>query len=277
MATLGEVWRQVQARLPDAAPREGMALVGHLLNMDNTALVLADQNPFPTDKLVELDALVARRADGEPLGYVLGHAPLWGVEWQVREGVLIPRPDTETLIATALEMIPANTPFHLAEVGVGSGAIVGSLLAERPLARAVATDISAVARQVAAANLTARGVAARCRIMEADVLHGADGPFDMVVSNPPYIAQAEYDALEPCVRNHEPAEALLAGADGLDVYRRLLPEAAAKLRPDGWLMVEIGCGQAQAVQHLLPATTWKNIFTRNDLANRPRVVGAQRR
>lgn len=276
MTTFGEVWRQVQARLPDAAPREGMLLVGHVTGLDTMALLRTEQAPFPVAHREDLEALLARRAAGEPLGYVLGHAPLWGHDWQVQPGVLIPRPDTETLIAAALEVIPPDAPCHVAEVGVGSGAIIGSLLLERPLMRAVATDISATARQVAAANLTARGVAARCRIVEADVLDGVEGPFDVVVSNPPYIAQAEYDALEPCVRDHEPAAALLAGADGLDLYRRLLAEAAEKVRSEGWLMVEIGCGQAQAVQDLLPATTWKNIFTRNDLAGRLRVVGAQR-
>ncbi|MCP5405441.1 MAG: peptide chain release factor N(5)-glutamine methyltransferase [Pseudomonadaceae bacterium] len=278
MTTLAAVLADIGARLgASAAPQEGKALLAHVLGVAMPELALNGTAPFPVDRRDALESLLARRLAGEPLAYVLGYAPFWRHDWKVAPGVLIPRPDTEALLVAALEVIPADANWRVAEVGVGSGALIGSLLAERPKITSVATDISSTARQVAADNLQHIGLGKRCTIVEADVLDGVDGLFDMIVSNPPYISQAEYDALEPCVRDYEPREALLADGNGLAVYRKLLAQAAEKLREEGWLMVEIGCGQAEAVRHLLPTTIWKNIFTRNDLAGRSRVVGAQRR
>lgn len=281
MKTFGQTWREVQAALEAAgvepAPREGMDLVGHVLGLGFRQLMMEEQAPFPAEKQAELDGLVARRAGGVPLPYVLGAVPFWSRDWRVTPDVLIPRPDTETLVKAALDVVPKDTEVLVAEVGVGSGAVVGSLLLERPLARAWACDISEAALAVARGNWRDAGVGERVDSVVSDLLDDAPDMLKLIISNPPYIAVKEYESLDDSVRLHEPELALVAGDDGLDVYRRLIPQAARKLGSDGWLMVEIGWQQAEAVENLLPRTQWQNISTIKDLAGRDRVVRAQRR
>ena len=272
--TLGQMWRHLQTLLlpVDPAPHEGRRLVAHVLGLAEAALPLHEHTTFPAEKEKALEALVARRLTGAPLAYVLGIAPFWTRDWQVREGVLIPRPDTETLLQAVLDVIPPARATRVAEIGVGSGAVVGSLLLERPLATAVGTDTSPTAVAVAGENLRLAGVNDRARLMETSLLEGVEGPFDVIFSNPPYIGEADYAALEASVRAFEPAEALVAGDDGLDVYRSLMPSAAAKLAPGGWLMVEIGWQQGDAVTALFRQQGLQQVRVLPDLAGRDRVV-----
>jgi release factor glutamine methyltransferase len=281
MSTLGQAWRSIQTKLEQAgiepAPREGMGLVGHVLGLRTKDLLLGEGEPFPAEKQAELDALVARRIAGEPLAYVVGSVPFWSRDWRVTPDVLIPRPDTELLVKVALDVLPKDAPALIGEVGVGSGAVIGSVLLERPLVRGWGGDISEKALAVARENWRAAGVEGRMESEVSDLLDKAPDKFKCLISNPPYIAVDEYYSLEESVRAHEPELALVAGVDGLDIYRRLIPQAAVKLGSHGWLAMEIGWQQAEAVENLLPTTQWQNISTLPDLAGRPRVVRAQRR
>lgn len=279
MPSLGSLWRTLQTRLGPVspAPREARLLLAHVLGVDDQTLLKTEQTPFPPHKLPLLEALITRRLAGEPLAYVLGHAPFWGRDWAITPGVLIPRPDTETLVQAVLDVVPAHQPCRIAEVGVGSGAIVGSILLERPLATAVGTDISPTALRVAASNLEAAKVTSRCTLASTHLLDNVDGPLDVILSNPPYITEAEYAELDESVRHFEPPEALVAGPEGLDIYRALIPAAASKLAPHGWLMLEIGWQQAHAVHNLFSPTLWHPPTLRTDLAQRPRVVCGQKR
>lgn len=280
--TVGAVWRGVQRRLSavlgEIGPREGMRLVAEALGIEEREVILHEQGPFPAGRREILDQMVAKRLTGMPLAYVFGYAPFWKRDWKVGPAVLIPRPDTEILVREALARLEGPLPF--AEVGVGSGCVVGSILGERPELQAVATDVSLEAILVAHDNLREAGVLDRCRLVQMDVLSEEVGPFQMIVSNPPYIGEVEWALLDADVRDFEPVTALKAGEDGLDVYRKLAVQAAAKLVQGGWLCLEIGWQQGLAVTTLLQQQSqqpWYQISTITDLAGRDRVVCARRR
>jgi release factor glutamine methyltransferase len=207
-----------------------------------------------------------QRIKGEPTQYITGRQEFYGREFRVTPHVLIPRPETEHLIEAAL----AHSTETILDIGTGSGAIAVTLALESK-ARVVATDVSLAALQVARQN--ARALEARVAIVACDLGAAfANSRFDLVVSNPPYIAARDQALLRPEVRDHEPALALFGGADGLDFYRRLIPEAARLLRPGGWLMMELG--SAVAVRKMCAA--WTGIEIVNDLAGIPRVLIARR-
>lgn len=280
--TVGAVWRGVQRRisavLGEVGPREGQRLVAEALGVEERELILHEQTPFPVGRRETLDQMVARRCTGMPLAYVFGRAPFWKRDWKVGPAVLIPRPDTEILVREALGRLEGTLPF--AEVGVGSGCVVGSLLMERVELTAVGTDISLDAILLAHDNLREAGVLDRCRLVQASVLDDEIGPFQMIVSNPPYIGEDEWRLLDSEVRDFEPSTALKAGPDGLDVYRALALQAAAKLVQGGWLCLEIGWQQGPAVTTLLQQQSqqpWYQISTTTDLAGRDRVICARRR
>lgn len=217
--------------------------------------------------------LVARRSTGRPMQYILGSQEFFGREFVVSAAVLIPRPETELLVEAALARLSVTKNVYISDVGTGSGAIAVTIAAERPLARILATDISADALIVARENAVKHGVSDRVEFVEADVVpQGADG-FDMIVSNPPYVAEADRAGLAHEVRDFEPEVALFAGAEGLDVYRRLIPAALHALKPGGLLLLEIGAGQADAVRALLHG--WRDVEIRPDLQGIPRVVVAR--
>lgn len=281
--TIGGVWRGVQGRLravlQDVGPREGMRLVGEALGISEKEVILQEGDVFPAFRREVLEAMVAKRLTGMPLGYVFGYASFWKRDWKVTRETLIPRPDTEILVREALaRLVEGGLPF--VEVGVGTGCVVGSILADMPGLRAVGTDISVEALLVAHENLREAGVLERCRLVNCDVLGDEAGPFQMVVSNPPYISEVEWCMLDRDVRDFEPETALKAGVDGLDVYRRLAVQAAAKTAQGGWLCVEIGWQQAKAVTSLLQqqdGQVWHEVSTVQDLAGRDRVVCARRK
>lgn len=256
---------------------------------DNDALaearmLLAHAAGLPRDRLFELTserldapliaryhALLARRAAREPMSHILGRRAFWTSDFIVTPDVLDPRPDTETLVAAALEV-----PFdRLLDLGTGSGAILLSLLKERPQARAEGTDLSEPALQVARRNAQALGVARRAQLYRSDWFDAVRGHFDLITSNPPYIAQDEMAALAPELA-HEPRMALTDGADGLTAYRAITAGAGDHLAPRGWLMVEIGPTQGALVLAMFQHAGLVNCAVRQDLDHRDRVVIGQK-
>jgi release factor glutamine methyltransferase len=191
----------------------------------------------------------------------------------VSPGVLTPRPETETILDVVLPAFPPERAFSVLDLGVGSGAIVLSILAERPLARGLGVDVSEVALAVARDNAAHLGLASRLALLRGDWTAGlGDASFDLVVANPPYIPTADIDTLAPEVRDHDPRVALDGGPDGLEAYRRLAPEILRVLRPGGRFAVEIGIGQAQGVVALFETSGAEALSVRKDLGDRDRVV-----
>jgi release factor glutamine methyltransferase len=219
--------------------------------------------------------LIARRERSEPIQYITGEREFYGLTFKVSPDVLIPRPETEHLVEAALDRIPLDAPVRIADVGTGSGAIAIALAVGRPFLRVLATDISAAALEIAKSNAAAHAVTERVRFCESDLLIGLEhGRLDMVVSNPPYIASGERETLDAEVREFEPATALFAGPTGVEIYERLIPQAANALRPGGWLLMEIGAGQQLQLSQLLKG--WSNVSFVPDLQGIPRVAVAQR-
>ncbi|TKW61548.1 MAG: peptide chain release factor N(5)-glutamine methyltransferase [Blastochloris viridis] len=289
MPTLAEVAREVQQRLQavkDVAPREGRELVLHAMELEDNPSIILYHSDFDTSKTDILEQFVVRRMAGEPLQYILGHAWFYGRTFTVTPAVLIPRPDTETLVEACLQRLN-DTPARVLELGVGSGCIGATLLAERPAVTYVGVEIDAAAAEVARRNIGTYAEANRWEVKVQDGLDGVtDGPFDMLVSNPPYVTDEEWTALEADVRDHEPRLALTgatANPDGMLFYRKLAAWGARTLRTGGWLCVETGWQQTAAVQDLLQeyktengTAAWHTISIINDLAGRGRVVCAQR-
>jgi release factor glutamine methyltransferase len=219
-------------------------------------------------------ALAHRRAGREPMAYILGRREFWGLDFDVGPGVLVPRPETETLIEAVLATVPDRSrALRLADLGTGSGCLLLTLLTLYPNAIGIGIDRSARALDWAARNRTALGLATRALLIQGNWLDPVRGPFDLVVANPPYIAPGE--PRDPETR-HEPESALLAGADGLAAYRAIAPAAAAVLHPNGLLVLEIGAGQVEALTACLEAVGFSDISCRKDLAGWPRAVVARR-
>lgn len=232
------------------------------------------------DRILQLDEeqryrrFLAERASGKPIQYITGQQEFWGLPFLVTPDVLIPRPETEHLVEAAIARLQAYPTPRIVDVGTGSGAIAVALAHALPRAQLTAIDISAAALAVAQENAVRNGVAGRIQWLQCDLLSGVlPEQFDAVISNPPYVADADRVSLATEVRDHEPSTALFAGPTGLEIYERLIPQAALMLVPGGWLLMEIGYGQQPALQHLLSG--WPHVFFIDDLQNIPRVVCAQ--
>jgi release factor glutamine methyltransferase len=229
--------------------------------------VLAD------DAEARLEDFVARRERREPVSQILGRKGFWTLMLNVSPGVLTPRPETETILDVVLPAFPPERAFSVLDLGVGSGAILLSILAERPRAKGLGVDVSEDALAIARDNAAQLGLERRTALLRSDWTAGlADASFDLVVANPPYIPTADIETLEPEVRNHDPRLALDGGPDGLDASRLLAPEIIRVLRPGGMFAVEIGLGQAADVTALLQAAGADAVVVHNDLATHPRVV-----
>jgi release factor glutamine methyltransferase len=251
-------------------------LVAKALETDRVGLYLDLNRPLVDQERDAIRPLVARRRDREPVAYILGHRDFWGRRFEVTPDVLIPRPDTETLVEHALECIPEDAGCRVLDVGTGSGAIAVTIAAERPLARVTATDISDAALKVASQNAETLAVASRIRFERADLLCG-DERYDIIVSNPPYIAQAEIAGLQPEVREHEPLSALEAGEDGLDVVRALLAAGVTATDAGAQMLIEVGIGQAPSVVALASEhSEWESVAVHLDLNRIERVVHLRR-
>ena len=212
---------------------------------------------------------VSERVAGRPVSQIIGEREFWGHVFAVTPDVLDPRPETETLIAAALEQDPAG---RILDLGVGSGCILLTLLAEWPYALGVGVDISAAALTIAQRNAATLGVADRVALIESDWVTHVDGNFDLIVSNPPYISEAEMAELSPSVRQYEPRQALSPGGDGLGAYRRIAAELGDALAPDGRLILEVGAGQAAAVEAIFEAQGFTPVMRHSDLDGRERCL-----
>jgi release factor glutamine methyltransferase len=207
------------------------------------------------------------------VSHILGAKGFWKILLRVTPDVLTPRPETETLLDALLPEIPLQQPLRVLDLGVGSGAILLAILAERPSAVGLGVDVSEEALAVARENAANLGLASRTALMRGDWTAGLEPEsFDVVVSNPPYIRSADIDRLDPEVRDYEPRIALDGGSDGLDAYRTLAPQILAVLRPGGLFGVEVGVGQATDVAALFSAAGGSSVIVRNDLGGRERVV-----
>ena len=222
-------------------------------------------------------ALARRRLKHEPVSRILGQREFFGEIFEVSPDVLDPRPDTETLIEAALEVLAARreAPLRILDLGVGSGAILATLLRLFPRAYGIGVDLSLSACRMAQKNIYNLRLNKRGQVVCADWAQALGGQFDLIVSNPPYIVSAEIETLAPDVREHDPHLALDGGADGLAAYRLIASAAAARLAPDGWILFELGVGQFAAVDELLQAAGFAAGAARADLAGHARVVMAQ--
>lgn len=262
---------------PAEAARDAALLAGLAAGWDRATVVAREKDPAPAGFAGVFEPLVARRARREPVAYIRGSQEFWGRDFIVSPAVLIPRPETEHVIEAALRL-GAWDAGRVCDIGTGTGCLAVTLATERPAARVVATDVSAAALAVARLNAARHGVDTRVEYREGPYLAGAAGPFDLVVSNPPYVAERDWEALMPEVRDFEPATALRGGADGLAVVRQVVALSAAALAPGGHLLMEIGCGQADAVRQLVddrPGLTLLSISP--DLQGIPRVAVVGRR
>ncbi|MCX7298674.1 MAG: peptide chain release factor N(5)-glutamine methyltransferase [Hyphomicrobiales bacterium] len=267
--------RQAGIETPDIDAR---LLIGHALGLDRTALMTDGDRLLRTDEVVAIDALAARRLRHEPVSRILGRKEFWSLPLDVSHAVLVPRPDTETVVEAALDFIERDNlrlaPLRILDIGTGSGALLLALLTELKNAGGVATDISPAAIDVARGNAERLGLAPRCTFVVCDIAGGVTGPFDLIVSNPPYIAHADIAALEPEVCDHDPALALDGGIDGLDTYRAIASQAIHLLVPCGRLIVELGAGQEPAVRDLFSKAGLTVSGVRADLAGIPRALTA---
>ena len=268
-----------EAGIPsDEADLDARLLAQRALGWDAARLLTRANEQEPAGFLDEYGTLVTRRAAREPMAYVLGRQEFWGLEFEVSAAVLIPRPETELIVDAALETFadPIAT-IDIADIGTGSGCLAVTLAHERPNARVVASDVSGAALGVAQRNAARHGVSSRVQFLEADLLGGTAQPFDLIVSNPPYVPERDRATLQPEVRDYEPPAALFAGDDGLSVIRRLVDEAAPRLKPKGFVIFEFGFGQADAVRTLVArALDLSLLEVRNDLQGIPRVAIARR-
>ena len=226
-----------------------------------------------------MEEFAARRAAGEPLSRVVGKREFWGLELAISPQVLDPRPETETIVETSLKMLGdrREEPLRILDLGLGSGALLCALLSEFAHARGVGVDISPAAANMARSNIEACGLAARAEIRIGDWAKELEGRFDLIVSNPPYVRSADLAGLPREVRNFDPRLALDGGIDGLDAYRRILPESRGLLCGGGWLVVEIGASQAAGVLAMAEKCGFVDARTVRDLAGLDRVVAARSR
>ncbi len=240
----------------DTAELDARILVGAALGLDLTGVITAATRPVTAAEAARLEDLACRRLKGEPVARLLGLKEFWGLPLQLSAATLVPRPDTETVVELALEMLrggPDPDRPRIVDVGAGSGAILLALLSELPGAYGIGTDISATALRTAAANARHLGLARRAAFVACDYVAALSGVFDLIVSNPPYIRSAEIIDLATEVRDHDPVSALDGGSDGLDAYRALVPQAARLLAPGGVLVVEVGHDQSADVERLMTA------------------------
>jgi len=251
-------------------------LVAKALETDRVGLYLDLNRPLVDSERNAIRPLVTRRREREPVAYILGHRDFYGRRFTVTPDVLIPRPETETLVEHALRCIPQDDACQVLDVGTGSGAIAVTIAAERPCAIITATDISEAALQVASKNAQRLDVADRIRFERADLLSNS-GHYDVIVSNPPYITRSEMEALQAEIREHEPVAALEAGEDGLDVVRALLVAAQPVTSSGAQMLIEIGAGQAVAVDDFAAGhTAWQRVAIYPDLGRVERVVHLRR-
>jgi len=266
----------------DSAELDARMLVGAVLGLDLTGLISAAGRRLTADESIRLEDFARRRLGGEPVARILGAKEFWGLPLTLSAATLVPRPDTETVVELALEMLRASPapdrPLRIADLGTGSGAILLALLSELSDAIGLGTDISMAALATARSNAIQLGLADRADFIACDYASALSGYFDLIVSNPPYIRSADIAGLATEVRNFDPPGALDGGRDGLDAYRALIPQAARLLTPRGALVVEVGQGQHDDVRGLMIAAgLTPEGPAKADLAGIRRAVGGSKK
>lgn len=276
--TLAALWRGAAARLRaeniESAELDARVLLAHLLGVA-AAQLIADANEVAGDQVeAQFTALIERRAGGEPVARIVGFKEFWGRRFSLSPDVLVPRPETETLVEAVLHARPdKNAKLRVLDLGVGSGALLAAILLERPTATGVGVDRSEEAVKIARNNLAALGINDQAAIFCGDWGGALGGRFDVVVANPPYIATGQLDELVREVRDHDPRRALDGGTDGLDAYRAILRSLRRLLAPGGIAVLELGAGQEEAVAKLAwDAEIEVNGPVRCDLSGRPRAL-----
>jgi release factor glutamine methyltransferase len=274
-AIVGEALQTARARLAAVSKnsrRDAELLLAHLLGWDQAALLTHPERVLTPAEADQFESMLSRRLASEPVQYITGVQEFFGLPFEVSPAVLIPRPETEHLVEAVLERFGRESSPRIIDVGTGSGAIAVALAHAIPRSQVTAVDLSSAALDVARRNADRNGVSDRVTLLQSDLLAAVESEnFEVVVSNPPYIAEGE--VLEPQVLNYEPRSALYAGPTGLEVYERLIPQARRLLKPEGWLMFEIGYGQSPALLKLL--RDWNDVSFLNDLQGIPRVVQAK--
>ena len=269
-----------KAGVPEAR-REAGSLLAYVLGRDRSFIFTHAEDAIGEQQAERFRECLERRAQGEPLQYITANQEFFGLDFEVTKDVLIPRPETELLIETALKLLTPSADAFICDVGAGSGCIVITLMQQLKQARAVAIDISPDALAVARRNAERHSVAERIDFVLSDCFAALNSrepspSFDLIVSNPPYVEEGAMADLQREVRDFEPRNALVAGADGLDIIRRLLLEAPSFLKTGGYYLFEIGFNQAAAVEQLLDPKIWKLIGIYKDLQGIPRTVALQR-
>ena len=264
---------------PDSPALDARVLCGHALGLDHTSLFAAADHRLTTSESAALNALAVRRLAHEPVSRIIGAKEFWSLRFCVSPAVLVPRPQTETVVEAALAAIDARVTrtgaLRLLDIGTGSGALLLALLSELPHAFGVGTDISTAALALARENASRLGLAARCAFLACNEATALHGPFDLVVSNPPYVTSGEIAKLAPEVLKYEPQLALDGGIDGLNAYRAIAADARRLLAPGGHLIVELGAGQEAAVAALFAAAGLNMPQpARKDLAGIARALSA---
>jgi len=277
MTTLVKAWKAGREQLTEAAidqpAIDARLMLEAAAGVTRTDIITDPQRELTEEQTFTYEEFLARRMRREPVSHILGRKGFWKIMLNVTPDVLTPRPDTEVIVDEALKAFPEAMPFNVLDLGVGSGAILLAILAERPAAKGLGVDVSSEALAVARENAANLDLDGRTALLRGDWTAGlGDATFDLVVSNPPYIATAEIETLDPEVKDHEPRLALDGGPDGLDAYRLLAPEILRVLKTGGMFAVEIGHTQSAAVEALFREAGAANVRTIKDLALRDRVV-----
>jgi release factor glutamine methyltransferase len=262
----------------DDADVDARVLAGHALHLDRARLVSQSDRVLEAREVNAISGLAARRLKREPVSRILGRKEFWSLALAITPDVLVPRPETETVVEGALDFVVRNglrmEKLRILDIGTGSGALLVALLNELPNATGIGTDISRAALEAAQINVAQFGFESRSSLIACDMAAGVQGQFDLVVSNPPYIARGEIASLAPEVRDYDPMMALDGGDDGLTAYRSISADAKRILAQGGRLFVEMGAGQEPAVRELFTKAGLVVGIARNDLAGTPRVLGA---
>jgi len=253
-------------------------LVGHALHLDRARLIAQSDRILEAREINVINALAARRLKREPVSRILGQKEFWSIALAITPDVLVPRPETETIVEGALDFVVRGglrmEKLRILDIGTGSGALLLALLRELPNATGTGTDISTGALKVARENAARCGLEGRCTFLVCDIASVVEGPFDLLVSNPPYIAHHEITSLAPEVKNYDPTVALDGGDDGLAAYRAIAADAKRLMAPGARMFVELGAGQEAAVRDLFTNVGLIAGIARTDLAGIPRVLGA---